>query len=108
MQKNAELPLAIFWPNQEGSGVHVNVSGAGVTSHAKNKKATIALLEWLSGEEAQKQFGALNMEYPVNTMVGMDPAVEKWGSFKSNPLNVAKYGELQAEAIKLMDRVNYK
>ena len=28
MEKNPSLPLAIFWPNQEGSGVHVNISGA--------------------------------------------------------------------------------
>lgn len=108
MQEKPDLPLNIFWPSQQGNGVHVNVSGAGITSHAKNKAAAIAFLEWLSSEEAQKQFGALNMEYPVNQKVGMDPAVEKWGAFKSNPLNVAKYGELQAEAIKLMDRVNYK
>jgi iron(III) transport system substrate-binding protein len=108
MQEQPNLPLAIFWPNQQGNGVHVNVSGAGVTSHAKNKEAAIALLEWLSSEEAQKQFGALNMEYPVNSKVDMDPEVAKWGTFKSNPLNVAKFGELQAEAIKLMDRVKYK
>lgn len=108
MKKKPELPLAIFWPNQENSGVHMNVSGAGVTSHAKNTSGAIQLIEWLSGEEAQAQFAALNMEYPVNTKVQVDPVVAKWGTFKGNPMNVAKYGELQATAIKLMDRVGYK
>jgi len=48
------------------------------------------------------------MEYPVNERVDLHPVVEKWGTFSSNSMNVAKYGELQAEAIKLMDRVGYK
>jgi iron(III) transport system substrate-binding protein len=108
MKKNPELPLEIFWPNQQSNGVHMNVSGAGVTTHSKNKEGAIKLIEWLSGEEAQAQFAGLNMEYPVNSKVKVDPVVEKWGEFKGNQMNVAKYGELQSAAIKLMDRVGYK
>lgn len=108
MKKKPELPLAIFWPNQDNSGVHMNVSGAGVTSQAKNKAGAVKLLEWLSGEEAQSQFAALNMEYPVNSKIQVDPVAAAWGTFKGNPMNVAQYGELQADAIKLMDRADYK
>jgi iron(III) transport system substrate-binding protein len=108
MKAKPELPLAIFWPNQDTTGVHMNVSGAGVTANAKNKAGAVKLLEWLSSEEAQAQFAGLNMEYPVNTKVDVDPIVKKWGTFTGNPMNVAKYGELQGEAIKLMDRVSYK
>lgn len=108
MKKKPELPLAIFWPNQQSTGVHMNVSGAGLTTYAKNKDGAKKLLEWLSDEEAQALFAGLNMEYPVNVNVSLDPVVEKWGTFKGNTINVAKYGELQAEAIKLMDRVGYK
>lgn len=107
-KKNPEIPLAIFWPNQESSGVHVNVSGGGITRHAKNKEAAVALLEWLASAEAQEQFAGLNMEYPVNTKVDVHPLVAEWGDFQQNTMNVAKYGELQAEAIKLMDRAGYK
>lgn len=108
MKKSPELPLEIFWPNQQTNGVHMNVSGAGVTAHSKNKDRAINLIEWLSGEEAQALFAGLNMEYPVNSKVKVDPVVEKWGKFNGNPMNVSKYGELQAAAIKLMDRVGYK
>ena len=108
MKKKPNLPLAIFWPNQQGSGVHMNVSGAGVTAHSQNVNGAVALIEWLSSEEAQVQFAGLNMEFPVNKNVEADPVVKKWGSFKGNPMNVAEYGELQSKAIKLMDRVNYK
>lgn len=108
MKKKPELPLAIFWPNQKTDGVHMNVSGAGLTAHAKNKEGAIKLLEWLSSPEAQADFAGLNMEYPVNDSVSLDPLVESWGTFQGNPMNIAVYGELQADAIKLMDRAQYK
>ncbi|WP_419176210.1 extracellular solute-binding protein [Desulfosediminicola sp.] len=108
MKQKPELPLAIFWPNQKTDGVHMNVSGAGLTAHAKNKGEAIKLLEWLSGPEAQVDFAGLNMEYPVNDSVALEPLVQSWGSFKGNPLNISVYGELQTDAIKLMDRAQYK
>jgi iron(III) transport system substrate-binding protein len=108
MKKKPDLKLALFWPNQDGRGVHVNVSGAGVTANARHREAAIKLIEWLSGEEAQGIFASLNMEYPVNPVVKPDPAVSAWGEFKQDQLNVAKAGELQARAVMLMDRAGYK
>ncbi len=108
MEKKAGLPLAIFWPNQQASGVHVNISGAGVVKYAKNEKEAVALLEWLSSAKAQNLFADVNMEYPVNPAIKSDPVVAAWGSFKQNPLNVAKAGELQAAAVRLMDRAGYR
>lgn len=108
MEKKPNLPLGIFWANQQGSGVHVNVSGAGITKHAKHDKEAVKLLEWLSSEKAQNLFADANMEFPVNAKVKADPVVAAWGGFKQNPINVAKAGELQAAAVKLMDRAGYK
>ncbi|SEA33593.1 Fe(3+) ABC transporter substrate-binding protein [Nitrosospira multiformis] len=108
MKKDPKLPLAIFWPNQDNSGVHVNISGAGVTKYAHHPQAAIKLIEFLSSEKAQNLFADVNMEYPVNSKVKTDPAVAAWGSFKQNTINVNKAGELQAEAVKLMDRAGYK
>ena len=103
-----EIQLAIFWPNQDSSGVHINVSGAGVTRYAKHPEAAQKLLEWLSSEAAQAEFAGLNMEYPVNPKVPADPAVAAWGTFKADELNVNEAGRLQADAIRLMDRAGYR
>ena len=103
-----DVKLAIFWPNQESSGVHVNVSGAGVTRHSKHPEAAQRLLEWLSSGTAQAQFAGLNMEYPVNPGVPVDPTVAAWGTFKADELNVNAAGRLQADAIRLMDRAGYR
>jgi len=102
------IKLAIFWPNQDSSGVHINVSGAGVTRHAKHPEAAQRLLEWLSSGAAQGDFAGLNMEYPVNDRVELDPLVAAWGPFKADELNVNEAGRLQADAIRLMDRAGYR
>ena len=106
--KKPALPLALFWANQGDRGVHVNISGAGLVKHAKHPQAAIRLLEWLSGDFAQERFAALDFEYPIRPEVPIPPAVAAWGAFKPESLDVARAGELQTEAIKLMDRAGYK
>ncbi|QOJ22919.1 MAG: Fe(3+) ABC transporter substrate-binding protein [Gammaproteobacteria bacterium] len=108
MKKDPNLPLAIFWPNQNTSGVHVNISGAGVTRHARHEQAAVKLLEFLSSDKAQNLFADVNMEYPVNPKIAVDPFVAAWGGFKQNPINLVKAGELQTTAVKLMDRAGYQ
>lgn len=108
LRDDADLPVGIAFVNQGAGGVHVNVSGAGVTRHAPNPQGAQALLEWLSQGEAQQLFAAVNLEYPANPNVAIDPFVASWGRFEANPINVAKAGELQSAAVRLMDRAGYR
>ncbi|GAB3251289.1 Fe(3+) ABC transporter substrate-binding protein [Chitinimonas naiadis] len=108
MQRDPKQPIGIFWANQQSSGTHVNISGMGVTRYAKNEKGAIRLMEWLSSEKAQNLYADQNMEFPVNPKVKPDPRVAAWGDFKHDYINVAKAGELQATAVKLMDRAGYR
>jgi len=108
MKKKPELPLALYWPNQQAQGVHVNVSGAGITKHAKHRAAAVKLLEWMSSEKAQNLFADENMEYPANPTMKPHATVAAWGTFKQDTINVAEAGKRQAEAVKLMDRAGYK
>lgn len=108
LKKEKDIKLALFWPNQDDRGVHINISGAGVTANAKNRDKAVKLLEWLSTAEAQNIFASLNMEYPANPAIKADATVVAWGEFKQDQLNVAKAGELQASAVMLMDRAGYK
>ncbi|MGD2119993.1 MAG: Fe(3+) ABC transporter substrate-binding protein [Chromatiales bacterium] len=107
-KKDPNINLALFWPNQSSTGVHVNVSGAGVTAHAPHREAAVKLLEWLASEEAQDMFAELNMEYPVNAAVPMSDIVAKWGGFKPDQTNLSQAGKLQSEAVQLMDRAGYR
>ncbi|WP_071872540.1 extracellular solute-binding protein [Atopomonas hussainii] len=108
LDKQPDLKVKLFWPNQADRGVHVNLSGAGVTKHAPHKAEAIKLLEWMTGPEAQSIFAELNMEFPANPSVEPAPAVKSWGGFKADTINVEFAGKLQPEAIKLMDRAGWK
>jgi len=112
MAKQPNLPLAIFWPNQnlknKAAGVHVNISGAGVTRYARNPAGAQKLIEWLSSDKAQNLFADVNLESPVNPNVTPDKTVAAWGNFRQNLINVKEAGSLQAKAVKLMDRAGYK
>ncbi|WP_428087037.1 extracellular solute-binding protein [Candidatus Thioglobus sp.] len=108
IEKNPDAALKLFWANQDTTGVHVNISGAGVTKHASNATGAIALLEWLSSAKAQTIYGALNKEYPANQNVDSDPVVSAWGAFKQDKMNLSQAGILQAEAVKLMQIKGYR
>lgn len=106
--KDAAFPVAPFWANQQTTGTHVNISGAGVTAHAKNRANAIKLIEFLVSPKAQELFVEANFEYPANPKASVNAVLAKWGTFKQDDINVAAAGELQAAAIKLADRVGYK
>lgn len=108
LRDEPDLPVKLFWADQAGQGVHVNVSGAGITTHAPRGEEAKKFLEWLSQPEAQSLFASLNLEYPASPSIEPDPIVKAWGDFKRNPMNVAQAGELQATAVKLMDRAGYR
>ena len=97
-----------FWANQQTTGTHVNVSGAGVTTHAKNRANAVKLLEFLSTAEAQQMFADVAFEYPANPQAAVSPLVAKWGKFKQDDINIASAGEFQAAATRLADRAGYK
>jgi iron(III) transport system substrate-binding protein len=108
MEKKPDLPLGIFWANQSTGGVHINVTGAGLTRHGKQPAAAQKLLEWLASPQAQNLFADVNFESPVNPATAPSAAVQAWGSFKASPLNVVEAGRLQAKAVRLMDRAGYR
>lgn len=107
-QRNPNIPVALFWANQQSSGVHVNISGAGVTANAKNPEGAKRLIEWLSTAEPQRMFSEMNLEFPANPTIESVPLVQSWGDFKPDLINVEVAGRLQADAVRLMDRADYR
>jgi iron(III) transport system substrate-binding protein len=106
--RDPAFPVLPFWANQQTTGTHVNVSGAGVTAHAKNRASALKFLEFLSSAEAQQMFADLAFEYPANSQAAINPLVAKWGKFKQDDINIASAGEFQAAATRLADRAGYR
>jgi iron(III) transport system substrate-binding protein len=100
--------LGLFWPNQQGRGAHVNVSGAGVAKYAPHREAAVKLLEFLVSDESQSWYAEVNNEYPVVAGAKIPQTLAAWGEFKSDSLNLTRLGENNREAVKLMDRAGWR
>lgn len=107
LEEEPDLPVELFWANQDDRGVHVNVSGAGVTTHADNPDLAQKLLEWLA-TKGQVAFVEGNHEYPVNRDVAPGTLIQdRFGDFKIDRLNAAEYGSRNEDAIRLLDQAGY-
>jgi iron(III) transport system substrate-binding protein len=107
-QKTAAAKVTMFWPNQDGRGAHVNISGAAVTKSAKNKAAAIKLIEFLSDTKAQEFYASSNYEYPVKRGVKLDGTVASWGTHKFDAIGLDKVANEQVQAVKIFDRVGWR
>lgn len=106
--REAASKIAIHWPNQDGRGTHVNVSGIGVTRSARNMEQAVRLIEFLLSDESQAYYASSNYEYPVKEGVEWSDTLSAWGTFKADSVNLSVLGENNPEAVKLMDRAGWK
>lgn len=100
--------VGAFFPNQDGRGTHVNVSGAGVTRHAPNRDNAVRLIEFLAGDEAQRLFAEGNQEYPAKPGVEWSSALRAWGEFRADSLELTRLGELNDDAVRILDRAGWR
>lgn len=107
-ERNVAAGVGIFFPNQESTGTHINVSGAGVAKYAPNKENAIKFIEFLVSEEAQKVFALSNYEYPVNKNVEISETLKNWGAFKEDKINLSLLGKNNKNAVILFDEGGWK
>jgi iron(III) transport system substrate-binding protein len=109
-QQMAAKKVKAFFPNQEGRGTHMNISGGGILKYAPNKANAIKLLEFLLTEEAQRHIVNNTFEYPM--IEGTEPhkLVAQMGlGFKQDlKTKVSSYGKKQADALEVMLAANWK
>ncbi|MDZ7628108.1 MAG: Fe(3+) ABC transporter substrate-binding protein [Parvularculaceae bacterium] len=100
--------VGVIFPNQETTGTHVNVSGAGVTRHAKNAGNAEKLIAYLLRDGVQGEFALGNNEYPVVPGVAVAGPIAGLGPFREDNLPMAVLGENQTEAVKIFDEAGWK
>ena len=109
-ERKAAQNLAVFWPNQGAGdrGVHVNVSGAGITKHARNINEALSLLEFIVTDESQEWYAEVNNEYPVVEGAVISKTLKSFGTFKADSINLTILGVNNPAAVKLMDRAGWR
>ena len=109
-QQAAAKKVKPFFPNQDGRGTHMNISGAGLVKGAPNKANAIKLVEFLLSEEAQNHIVNNTFEYPMIAGVSPHPLVVNMGlDFKQDlKTKVLNYGKRQADALEVMTAAGWK
>lgn len=107
LEENPGLSVEPFWANQDGRGVHVNISGAGILAASDNPEAGRRLIEWLA-TDGQNSFVDGNHEFPVNPEVQPEPLIADFGEFDYEPINAEAYGRLNADAVRLLGEAGYE
>lgn len=107
LTKNKDLKVKVFWADQAGRGVHVNLSGAGVTKYADDPDLAQQFIEWLA-TDGQQIFISTSEEYPANPKASPTDIVKAFGMYKADEIEAARIGDLNADSIRLMDEVGYK
>jgi iron(III) transport system substrate-binding protein len=101
--------VAVVFPNQSDIGTHVNISGAGVAKHSKNRDAAVKFLEYLASDSAQAYFADGNNEWPAVASVKLsNPALRVMGDFKTENVAISAIGMNQVKVQQMLDRVGYK
>ena len=106
--REAVEKTALFFPNQEDRGMHINISGMGLVKSSPHPENGIAFMEYLVSEEAQKVFAQSNNEYPVAAEVELDPLVAELGEFKVDTVNVSAYGRNNPQVNEIVDRAGWE
>jgi iron(III) transport system substrate-binding protein len=101
--------IGIVWPNQQGEGAHINISGGGMLKNAPHKAAAVKFLEYLASDEAQRYFADGNNEWPVVASVKVtNPALDALGKFKADMLPVGSLAMYRSKAQIIFDRAGYR
>ncbi len=99
--------IRLVFTNQGGRGNHVNISGGGVAKYSPNRANGVAFLEFLTSSVAQKLYGEVNFEYPVNRSVSPGGVLQSFGEFKSDALPIERLAELAPQAQIIIDRTGW-
>ena len=108
IDEDPDIPVDLIWADQGAGGTHVNISGGGITKHADNPELAREFLEWL-GTDGQSVLVDSNFEFPANTETAPEPLlVEEFGvDFERQPLDATEIGQLNPQAVALMDEAGF-
>tara|TARA_R110002072_G_scaffold4404_1_gene30898 strand:+ start:223 stop:1263 length:1041 start_codon:yes stop_codon:yes gene_type:complete len=105
----AAATVSLLFPNQQTSGTHINVSGAGIAVNAPHPDEARALIEFFFSDDAQRMFAEMSNEIPVIADANWDnPTLAAMLPFVEDDRNVSELGDHNATAQRIFDRVGWQ
>ena len=98
---------SVSFPDQEGEGTHVNITGASVASTSKSPELAVQFIEFLASEEGQVLLTSETKEFPIVAGVPAPEGLELLTEFKPSDFPLSDLGANQAEAQAIFDRAGW-
>ena len=107
-KKKAANETEVIFLNQDNRGAHVNISGVGIPKYAKNYENAKKLIVFMLDIDAQEWYAKTNNEFPVIEGAKVNQLLSSWGKINLDESTLNKLGDLNPNAVKLMDRVGWQ
>ncbi|MEO9788979.1 MAG: iron ABC transporter substrate-binding protein, partial [Aurantimonas coralicida] len=78
-----------------------------LAKNAPNRDNAVKLMEFLSGDEAQKIYAELNYEYPLEPGIEASELVKSFGDLKPDTLPLDEIAKFRTKASEMIDEVGY-
>ncbi|MFN7169294.1 MAG: extracellular solute-binding protein, partial [Pannonibacter sp.] len=88
----------VSFPDQDGAGTHINVTGAAVASTSKSPELAVEFIEFLTTPEGQALLTSETKEFPIVASAPTPEGLELLPGFKQSDYPLSELGTRQAEA----------
>lgn len=106
-QRLKAAKTTISFPDQDGNGTHINISGAAVTASSKNPDAAVKFIEFLATPEGQALLTSETKEFPVVAGAALPEGLEVLPEFRQSDFPLDQLGVHQPEAQAIFDRAGW-
>jgi iron(III) transport system substrate-binding protein len=106
-ERAATANVRLIWPDQDGAGAHVNISGAGVAANAPHPELARRFLEFMLEPAQQAILSSGSFEYPILAEAAHPASLDALGVFREEEINVSEIGARQTEAARMFDAVGW-
>lgn len=100
--------LGVIFPNQNGRGTHINISGIALLKSSQNKDVAIKFIEFMLSKEAQEILVSTSHEYPVNKDAKPSKEIAALGKFKEDSISLNKVANELENAQKIYKELGWK
>jgi len=106
-QREWAKSIKLLFPDADGRGTHVNISGAILAKHAPHKDAAMKLIDFLASHDGQHIYAEQVNEYPLEPEIPVSDRVAAWGTLKPDSLPLTEVAKYRKKASEIMDKVGF-
>lgn len=106
-QKEWAKSIKVLFPNADGRGTHVNISGMALAKYAPHKDDAIKFMSFLASPKAQEIYAAQVFEYPLAPGTKLSDIVKGFGELKADKISLSDIAKNRKLASEMVDKTGY-